>query len=447
MPVDRWSRRHGAIHRKESVTISSTKRAEPRRERPKRMVTPTFWVITLSTFAYFVSVGAIIPVLPRYAKGPLAGGDISVGLAIGAFALAAVMLRPFVGRLSDRRGRTILMVGGAAIVGAATAGYTLAGSIPMLIALRLLTGAGEAGFYVGAATAINDLAPDERRGEALSFFSLALFSGMAVGPVVGELVLGDGNFAAVWLVSAASAGLSAALALKVPDTRPETEISDEKPPLIHPAGLVPGAVLGTIVCGLAGFDSFVPLYSLQLGLDGSRLVFVLFSVIVIAIRFFGARVPDRYGRHRVARVGLLGTASGLGIIALWQSIPGLFVGTAVFSIGHALSFPALMSLAVMAAPASERGGAIGTFTMFFDLAFGLGAIGLGLVAEATSYQGVFVAATGSAAAGFLLLIAYGRRTGGDAEQLAPVPPPERLAEPKRAAVAGRAPASAHGELE
>ncbi|MBA3429957.1 MAG: MFS transporter, partial [Actinobacteria bacterium] len=281
-----------------------------------RLVTPLFFLITCSTFAYFVSVGSLIPILPRYATGPLAGGDASVGVIIGAFAVAAVVLRPFVGRISDRRGRRILMVGGAGIVAASTAGYVFADSLAELVALRALTGAGEAGFYVGAATVINDIAPDERRGEALSFFSLALFAGLAVGPVIGETVLGEQSFAAVWLVSAASAALAAVFGLWVTDTRPEIEPSNKGIPLIHPAGLLPGAALGTIICGLAGFDSFVPLYALDLGLGGSRLVFVVFSAVVLLIRSFGARLPDLLGRQRMASAGLTCTALGLTLIGV-----------------------------------------------------------------------------------------------------------------------------------
>ncbi len=382
------------------------------------MVTPLFLLITASTFAYFVAVGALIPILPRYAKGPLGGGDVSVGLAIGAFALAAVVLRPFAGRLGDRRGRRILIVGGAGIVAVSTAGYLAADSLPLLIGLRILSGAGEAGFYVGAATVINDLAPDERRGEALSFFSLALFSGIAVGPLLGETLLQGISFGAVWIASASSAVIAAVLGLRVGETRPDEAAEAKPPPLVHPAGLLPGAVLGTIICGLAGVDSFVPLYALEIGFEGSGVIFFIFSAIIIAVRSLGATLPDRIGRHRIARIGLVATAAGLGTIALWATPAGLYLGTAIFAFGHSLTFPALMSLAVMAAPPSERGAVIGTFTAFFDLAFGAGAIGLGAVAEVAGYRATFATASAIALGGLLLLLFYGRRSAAAAERAA-----------------------------
>lgn len=371
-----------------------------------RLVGPLFLLIMLSTFAYFVSVGALIPTLPLFVEGPLGGGDVAVGLAIGAFSLAAVLFRPLVGRISDERGRRVLMVVGGSIVGLSVFAYMVADSLAVLLPLRFISGLGEAGFYVGAASVINDLAPDERRGEALSYFSLALFGGLGLGPVIGESVLGPGGFDAAWIVAGVAALLAAVLGLRVPETRPE--VTGEPPPrrLVHPAGLMPGVVLASNIWGLAGFTTFIPLYALDLGLDGSRLVFALYSVIVLVVRSAGARIPDRFGARRSVRVALCTTALGFVVMAMWAHPFGLYLGAALFAIGHSLVFPALMTLAIGSAPASERGAVVGTFTAFFDLAFGLGAVTLGGVAALVGYRGLFLTAAMIALGGLSVLLYY-----------------------------------------
>lgn len=388
------------------------------RARP-RLVTPVFVLITLSTFAYFLSVGALIPTLPLYVEGPLGGGDVAVGLGIGAFSLSAVLLRPLAGRLSDVRGRRILLVAGAGLVTVSVAGYVLVSSLIPLLLLRLVTGAGEAFFYVGAASAINDIAPDERRGEALSFFSLALYAGMAIGPILGEAALGDDRFSAAWLLAAGAAGLALLLGWKVPDTRPrDVQLGSSK--LIHPAAIVPGTVLAASVWGLAGFSSFVPLYARELGLEGSSYVFATYSGLVLALRLFGARLPDRLGTRLTSRLALTASALGLATMGFVEASWGLFLGGAIFGIGQALAFPALMSIAVRGAPASERGAVVGTFTAFFDLAFGLGAVSLGAVASQFGYAGSFRVAAVVALSGLVLLYMYARRDA-KVEQVPPAP--------------------------
>jgi MFS family permease len=377
-----------------------------------RLVSPVFVLITLSTFAYFVSVGALLPTLPRYVEGPLGGGSISVGLAIGAFSLAAVVLRPVVGRVGDARGRRILILGGAALVGASVAALVVANNMVVLLLIRLVTGAGEAAFYVGAASAINDLAPEERRGEALSFFSLALYAGIALGPVLGETVLNHTHYNAAWVASAACAFLACALALSIPDTREEIEETPRSSRIIHPAALLPGTILAAGIVGLTGFNSFIPLYVLTLGMKGSRLIFVTFSVVVLLVRGFGAQLPDRLGPRLSARAALVTSAVGLAVMAAWAHPAGLVVGTVFFALGQALAFPALMTIAIRGAPSSERGSVVGTFTAFFDLAYGVGAVGLGAVVDLLGYRGMFAVSSAAALAGLVLLFVYARNSEG-----------------------------------
>ena len=97
------------------------------------------------------------------------------------------------------------------------------------------------------------------------------------------------------------------------------------------------------------------------------------------------------------------------MIGLWATPVGLFAGTAIFAMGHSLAFPALMTIAMRNAPPAERGAVVGTFTAFFDLSFGLGAVSSGAIAALLGYSGSFVAAALVALAGFATLLFRGRR--------------------------------------
>src|SRR4029079_14067850 len=90
---------------------------------------------------------------------------------------------------------------GAATVGASMLLYAAANSIPTLVGARVVTGVGEAAFFVGAATMITDLAPVERRGEAISYWSVAVYSGFAFGPALGEAVQRTWGYQTLWFVA------------------------------------------------------------------------------------------------------------------------------------------------------------------------------------------------------------------------------------------------------
>ncbi|MGH2655592.1 MAG: MFS transporter [Actinomycetota bacterium] len=371
------------------------------------LFTRAFLTVAVAELAYFTADGVLLPALPRYVEGPLGGGDIGVGLVIGAFSVSAFFLRPWAGRIGDRQGRRILMVAGGSMFAVSVVGYLVATSIPVLVVMRLLTGVGEALFFVGALSANVDLAPPERRGEAFSFASLALYIGIGAGPFIGEAVIEAWGFQAAWLVAIGLALVAVALSLRLPPMKPEGPESPERHRLVHPAGLLPGVVLLAAIWGMAGYLAFVPLYALDLGIGGAGLVLGLFSGIVVVIRSVGARIPDRIGASRATRIALVLSASGLTMIGLWRTPAGLVAGTIVMAVGVALFTPALFSVAVEGIPANERGAVMGTTSAFLDLAFGLGPATLGFVAAGIGRPGTFLAGGIVALAGLVVVVATG----------------------------------------
>ena len=355
---------------------------------PTRLISAPFVLVTASAFAYFSAIGVLVPVLPLYVEGPLGGSDVAVGLTVGAFSFSAALLRPWIGRIGDQRGRRVLVVGGALVVGASVAAYSLATTIPVLIGFRLLTGVGEAALFVGAATAIQDLAPDNRRGEAASYFSVAIYGGLALGPALGEWVLGADRYTSVWVVAALSCAVGAVLAWWTPVG--DVDGASRRGRLLHPAALLPGTVLGLSLVGFAGFSTFVPLYVSDIGLDGSSQVFALYAGSVLAMRVLGARIPDAVGPIWTATIALWALAVGLVVMAAWRAPVGLYAGTVVFALGMSLLFPALNVVVVDGAPASERSSAVATFSIFFDLSQGIGALVLGGVVALGGEPAAFV---------------------------------------------------------
>jgi len=358
--------------------------------RRERFITPQFALVTLSGALYFIALGTTIAVLPVFARRDFGADDIGVGIAVGAFAFGAVVLRPFAGRIGDRWGRRPLVIGGAAIVCVSMLLYVTASGMVPLVGFRLLGGSGEAAFFVGAATMITDLAPIERRGEAISYWSIAVYSGLAFGPAIGEAVNSAWGFDAVWVVGGVCAGAAAVLALFTRETRPDVA-PPEGLPLLHRAAIVPGTVMFLGLIALAGYTAFLKLYGATVGIHDVGGFFLLYGCLVLAIRVFGARLPDRLGPLRGGTLALGGAATAMIVIAAWPTEAGLIVGTAVFAFGMAMMYTNLMTLALVGVDESQRAAVVGTFSTFFDLSQGVGAFIVGAVVDVTSYRGGFIA--------------------------------------------------------
>jgi MFS family permease len=362
------------------------------------MVTGRFVIVTLATFAYFIALGSMLPTLPRYVEDQLGGDGFAVGLVVGSFAVSAAFVRPWAGRIGDRYGRRVLLSGGAALVGVTTLAYTLVASIPALVALRLLTGIGEAAVFVGAATATQDMAPPDRRGEAASYFSVALYSGLALGPALGERIASSFDYDRVWLAAGAASLVAAALGLGTPH---QPARSAPRPTsLLHPAALGPGLVLMLGLIPFTGFAAFLAVYGPDIGLDDTGPVFFAYAGTVLAIRIFGAKLPDRLGWRRASTIALASVGLGALVVAAWASVAAVWLATIALGVGMSLLYPALFSAALEGVPDHERSQAVGTFSLFFDLSQGVGAPLLGIVVALSSERGAFAVAALIAAAGF-----------------------------------------------
>lgn len=358
---------------------------------PESLITPRFVAIGTSALFYFVSIAMLVPTLPRYVEDELNGSGTEVGIVIGAFGVSAALVRPLLGRLGDRYGRRVLLVAGAFLSGAMALLYPVWLSIPVLVLLRVITGVGEAGAFVGAATSTQDLAPDDRRGEASSYFSLAIYLGIGVGPFLGESLADAYSFDAVVRVSFALSMVSSILAFAVPAAAPVDASAGDlrrSKTFLHRASVLPGILLTLSLIGFVGYTTFLALYldDLTDGDASAGVVFLLYAAIVLVFRLSFATLPDKLGARRGSMLAFAFIAIGLTIVASWPSLVGVYVGTAVLAIGVAFNYPALFLFVMADTEPHERSHSVASFGFFFDIAGALGAPLLGIVIDVSDSE-------------------------------------------------------------
>jgi len=376
-----------------------------------RLFTRSFALLWIAGFTFFTAGNTVLPVASRFAAGPLGADSTGVGVAIGAFAVAALLLRPVVGWASDRFGRRPLLILGGSLTVASLLLHLAATSLPVFILARALFGVADAFFFVSAVAAISDMAPAERRGEAINVGSLAVYLGLAFGPFLGETIFGAADFTAVWITAAVLAAAATTFTFLVPETAPvalRPKGPDGRPPrtrVIHPAGLFPGVLLLAGTWGMAGFLAFLPLYLDDAGIGGAGPVFAEYALVVVSLRIVFVKLPDQVGAMPLSTFALLGSALGMAILGLVRDPIGIYVGTAVFAAGIAFLFPALLALAVSRVDEMERGSVVGTTTAFVDLSLGMATAVLGVVEGAIGFGGTFLVSCAIALGGAGLLLA------------------------------------------
>lgn len=111
--------------------------------------------------------------------------------------------------------------------------------------------------------------------------------------------------------------------------------------------LIGVVVLGATLTEGAGNDWIAKATVDGLGTSESTgaLMFALFVLAMTAMRFFGGRVIDKYGRVAVLRASMAAAAAGLGLFVLAGNVWLAAVGAALWGVGAALAFPMGMSAA------------------------------------------------------------------------------------------------------
>lgn len=364
--------------------------------------------VFLATWACFAAIGCVLPILPRYVHGPLHGGDVETGLVVGAFAFTAILARPWAGRQADARGRRLMVVGGALVIAVGGALLFVPAGVPGALVARLFAGVGEGIVFTAGTAWVVDLAPPERRGRAISWYGVSVWAGISLGPAIGSGLDDLGGYDLVWAVAAALPVAGALIALRQPSDARRPHPDRPSAPLITREALAPGVALAAINAAYATIAGFVGLHLSANGAGHGTLVLVIFGVTVVASRLVFGALPDRLGPLHTALLAALAAGVGLALIAVAHAWPVAAAGGVVTGFGFASLYPALALWVVDRVSEERRGGALGTFTAFFDAGFGIGAPIAGAVAALLGYAAAFWLAAGYAVVAALVILALGR---------------------------------------
>ncbi|MFE3741643.1 multidrug effflux MFS transporter [Streptomyces sp. NPDC059134] len=343
------------------------------RHPPRRRLTAA---LLLLCFVGPLSTDMYLPAFPRMAA-ELRTDASGVQLTLTAFLVGMVLGHLVLGPLSDRYGRRVPLLAGAALCTGATALCALAPGLGPLIALRLAAGfSGAAGVVVGRAV-VADVATGAAAARLLGV--LMTLAGLApvLAPLAGGAVIGTAGWRGVfWALAGVSLLALAGVVVAVPETLPpERRRTGGRGTFLRTVRAVAGDraytgyalafsfAFGALFCHVAG-SPFLLQNVLGLGVGASSLVFsggalVLALSGAVAARLVGRVAPERLLRRGLRAAGAaalaLLAAAGAGALTLTTYLPLV----TVFCGGLGLVLANAASLAVARVPdAAGTGSAL-----------------------------------------------------------------------------------------
>lgn len=366
-----------------------------------------------STVLVMAGQGVVGPVLPLYARD-FGVSTAVVGLTFTAFGLARLVLNIPAGIWADRGGRRSLLIGGPLVTAVGMIGSGLAPTIWVLLAWRLVAGAGSALYMTGAQIYLIDIAVDDQRARYIATNQGALLLGVSVGPAVGGLLADAYGLRAPFLVVGAGAAITAVYSfLRLPETRRASPVSDD------PVG--DGIAMRTsrrrfvtsrqfVAVGLVSFSIFsirsgyrqtlVPIEGAdRFGFDTGDLglLFTLLGLIGLALVGPAGWLADRFGRKPVIIPSGYIAVAGVAATAIADTPMWFIAGLMLSAVGTGVSGPAPAAFVADLAPAELRGSAMGLYRTWGDLGLVLAPLLGGALADLTSIRIAMLAISAVAA--------------------------------------------------
>lgn len=158
---------------------------------------------------------------------------------------------------------------------------------------------------------------------------------------------------------------------------------------------------------------FYPVFLYQQGLSLPQVGWVIgvYGFVWGGSQLFTGKLSDRIGRHWPNVLGMWICGAGVALMLLGSGVAWWSLSAAVSGFGMALLYPNLSAAVADISHPNWRGSAIGIYRFWRDLGYGIGALGLGLVAHFTGHmEGAFWFVAMSMALSGGLLWLFGEET-------------------------------------
>ncbi|MFE7915626.1 MFS transporter, partial [Bacillus mobilis] len=354
----------------------------------------------------------LVPTLPLFIK-EIGGNESQVGLMMGMFTIAAVVIRPIIGGMLDQYGRRSFIIFGLIFFGITMYSYNLASTIVLLAVLRVIHGVTWAVSTTAVGTAITDIIPDSRRGEGMGWYGMAMTIAMAIGPMIGLSVVQHYSFHGLFLLATLLSFMAVLLSFmtKMPFT-PQKEKG--KMQLFEKSVLSITIVVFFLSFAYGGITTFLPLFASSIDVNPGTF-FLVYAIALTIVRPISGKLLDKYGEVFIILPALCITIIAIVVLTLSNSLMGVIIAAVLYGVGFGSAQPALQAAMITMVDPSKRGVANASFFTAFDLGIGLGAILLGVVSQMFGYRILFSGSAISALTALIIFVFFVKQRLGKKE--------------------------------
>jgi MFS family permease len=353
-----------------------------------------FVFLNLSFFLVFANIAFLY--LYPLALEAMGNEHHVIGLVMGVFSAAAVISRPFLGKLVARKGEYQVISWGMVVCFLSSLSYNVitAFGFKMLL-VRVVHGIGFSAFISAGFSIAAKAFPSGKRGETFGILGAAIMGAVALAPPFGEILIRKWGFHGLYLAASVSIVLAWIAAFKaIHPMSPPKPVGDGKIDLSYLRLLKNRSFLFLLVSTIifahcqSTLANFLALIAAEKGTASGPFFFVSYSVSIVILVFMG-RTIDRHGKLVFMRLAYPFFCLGIWFVPGMLQYPLFPVPAVLFGAGMGLLFAAHNALAADHGSHMEKPTIMSIFTAVYDSGFITGAVVSGWFAHLTDLNMLF----------------------------------------------------------
>lgn len=374
-----------------------------------------FWrclSVTAAMSLSYLGVSMALPVISIFVSHNLGYDHALGGLAVGISFLTTVLTRNWAGNIADTRGAKKVIMAGlityclASLVCLVSARSGFSHHVALLILLfgRLLLGLGESLTLVGSLTLGLGFAEREGAGAFMAMHGAGMYGSFAVGGPLGLIAYNAWGFAGLMLTCAAAPLFGLFCVSFIPPVAPSGGKRNGGFMTVLRYVWEHGLIVGLQGVGFAAIGAFEALLFKSRGWDHPGAGLALFAIGFVVMRFIGPLMLRRISGRALVRISFCIEIVGQAMLWLSPEPHIAMVGSFLTGMGCSMIYPAIGADIVGFVPSNLRGTAMGVFSAFQDVAYGVTGPLAGLAADRFGQPVVFLIGMLAAILGLILII-------------------------------------------
>lgn len=353
-----------------------------------------FWLILLGLIISTTGTTMVWPFLTIFASEKLSLPMAAVTSLMSINSLSGLTASILAGSLVDRFGRKSVMAVGLFGTALAYFGYIYASSYWHFALLMLASGLFNPLYRLGSDAILADMLSPADRVQGYSIFRMARNIGVALGPILGGIVLSS-NYNIGFIGAAATLTFYGLITLfflretlvRDPNAKPESlkqQFSVYRQALSNkPFAHMVGAFTLMEICAALMWVLLAVYIKQNFGIAEASYSWLptTNALMVVFLQVFITQFSKRYRDTQVMPFGAFFYAAAMVMVGFSSQFWGFWLAMVVMTIGELITAPTATTFVANLAPPDQRGRYLGLFGLTWHVAMAIGPFAAGILSD------------------------------------------------------------------